>query len=274
MHPHLHPGPGAPRESEVLDSITELLGVADILRRHLGDALGIHPFEIERHAECDRGEDRELVRGVDPLDVERGIRLRVAEPLRLAEDVGECGAAFAHLGQDEVARTVDDPGDPLDPVPGEPFTQRLDDRDPAGHRGFERHHHPACMCGLEDRIAVHRDERLVRGDHVLAAFDGIEDEPASWVGAADELDDDLDVRIPNDLARIGGQGDPVGGADAFPVERPRRCPRDHDATSGPASNLLAVASEHVDGAAADGSEAEHSDSNRGHSPDLRSPSHS
>ena len=119
------------------------------------------------------------MRGVDPLDVERGIRLRVAEPLRLVEDVGKRGAAFAHLGQDEVARAVDDPGEPLDPVPGEPFAQRLDDRDPARHRGFERHHHPARMCGLEDRVAVHRDERLVCGDHMLAALDGLEDEPAS-----------------------------------------------------------------------------------------------
>ena len=231
----------------------------------------MHPLEIERHAECDRGEDGELVRGVHPLDVERGIRLRVAEPLRLAEDVGERGAVVAHLGQDEVAGAVDDPRQPLDPVPGQPFAQRLDDRDPAGHRGLERHHHPVPVRGLEDRVAVHRDEGLVRGHHVLAAFDGFEDEPAGGIGAADELDDHVDGWIPDDLARIGGQEDPGRRADPLLVERPCRRPRDHHVASGPARDLLAVAFQHVDGAAADRSKAEHSDPNRGHSRNLRCP---
>ena len=127
------------------------------------------------------------------------------------------------------------------------------------------------MRGLEDRVAVHRDEGLVRGDDVLASFDGFVDEPESGVGAADELDDDIDVRVADDLARIGGERECVGRADARPVERAYRGSRDHDVTAGPARDLLAVSCEHVDGAAADGSEAEHSDSHGGHSPKLRSP---
>ena len=253
----------------MLDAVAELLGVADILRGHAGDALGVHALEVERHAERDGGEDRELVRGVHPLDVEGGVGFRVAEPLRLAEHVGERGATITHLGQDEVAGAVDDPGEPLDAVPGQPFAQRLDDRDPAGHRGFERDHHPAGVGGLEDRVAVHGDEGLVGRDHVLAATNRLEDEPAGRIGAADELDDDVDVGIAHDLARIGGESDALGGADARPVERPDRGPRDHDVAAGPARDLLAVASQHVDGAAADRSEAEHSDANRGHAPDLR-----
>ena len=128
---------------------------------------------------------------------------------------------------------------------------------------------PAAVRGLEDRVAVHRDKRLVRGDHVLAAIDGFEDELAGGVGAADELDDHVDVRVPDDPARIGGERDAVGGADTRPVERPDRGPRDHDAATGPPGDLLAVAPQHVDGAAADRSEAEHSDPNRGHARYLR-----
>ena len=252
----------------MLDAVAELLGVADVLRGHSGDAFGVHALEVERHAERDGGEDRELVRGVHPFHVEGGVGFRVAEPLRLAEHVGERGAAIAHLGQDEVAGAVDDPGEPLDAVPGQPFAQRLDDRDAAGHRGFERHHHAAGVGGLEDGIAVRRDEGLVRGDHVLAATNRLEDEPAGRVGAADELDDDVDVRIAHDLARVGGERDAVGGADARQIERPDRGPRDHDVAAGPARDLLSVAPQHVDGAATDRSEAEHSDANRGHAPDL------
>ena len=178
--------------------------------------------KFERHAERDGGENRELVCGVHPLDIEGGIGFRVAEPLRLVEHIGERDAALAHLGQDEVAGTVDDSGEPLDAVPGQPFAQRLDNRDPAGHRGFERHHHPVGVGGFEDGVAVHGDEGLVGGDHMLAALDGLKDEPAGRVRAADELDDDVDVRIAHDLPRIGGERDAVGGADAGPVERPDR----------------------------------------------------
>ena len=114
MHPHFHAGLDAPRDSQVLDAIAELLGVADVLQRDAGDALGVHALERKRRAERDGGEDRELVRGVDALDVERRVRLRVAETLRLAQDLLERGPAVAHLGQDEVARPVDDAREPLE----------------------------------------------------------------------------------------------------------------------------------------------------------------
>jgi len=85
------------------------------------DPLHVHPLELERDPEGDGGQNGELVGGVDALDVEGRVGLRVPEPLGLGEHVGEHAAPVAHLGQDEVAGPVDDPGQPLDAIRGQPL---------------------------------------------------------------------------------------------------------------------------------------------------------
>src|SRR3546814_6052852 len=70
-------------------------------------------------AERQRREDRQLVRRVDAVDVEAGIGLGIAEPLRLGEHAGEvlprvraalrAGLGIArHLRQNIVAGAVED----------------------------------------------------------------------------------------------------------------------------------------------------------------------
>ena len=72
-------------DTQQLDPVAELDGEADVHRAHVADALHMHGVEIDRAAEHHAGQDRELVGRVDPVDVGRGIGLRVAEPLRLGE---------------------------------------------------------------------------------------------------------------------------------------------------------------------------------------------
>ena len=79
--------------AEQLDAVAELLGVGDVGRLQLGDALDVRLGELHRHAERDRADDRRLVRGVDAVDVEGRVGLGVAEPLRLGERGGEVDAA-------------------------------------------------------------------------------------------------------------------------------------------------------------------------------------
>ena len=64
--------------------------------------------EVDARAERERGQDRELVRGVAAADVERRIGLGVAGVLRLAQRDLELQAVLRHLRQDVVARAVDD----------------------------------------------------------------------------------------------------------------------------------------------------------------------
>jgi hypothetical protein len=128
-------------DAQQLDAVAELLGVADVLRSELGDALDVGLVELHRDAERDGAHDGRLVRRVDAFDVEGRVGLGVAQALGFLQHHVEVEALVAHLGQDEVGGAVDDAGDPLDAVGGEAFAQRLDDRDAAGHRRLEGHHH-------------------------------------------------------------------------------------------------------------------------------------
>ena len=83
------------------------------------DALDMHRVERDRPAERQRRQDRQLVRRIDAVDVERRIGLGVAELLRVGEHLGEFAPALAHLRQDVVAGAVQDAGDAENAVGGE-----------------------------------------------------------------------------------------------------------------------------------------------------------
>jgi hypothetical protein len=82
-----------------------------------------------------------------------------------------------------------------------PFAQRLDDGDATGHGGFEGHHHALVARRGEDLAAVHGQQRLVGGDHVLAGGNGLQHQRLGDAVAADQLDDDVDVGVGDDTAR-------------------------------------------------------------------------
>src|SRR5207244_3586706 len=86
----------------------------DVGARQLFDSFPETFLELHRDAEGERRQDGELMRGVDALDVEARIGLRVPAPLRLAEGGREIDAAVAHLGKNEVGRAVDVAADQLD----------------------------------------------------------------------------------------------------------------------------------------------------------------
>ncbi len=122
MHPQLDPGRRAPRDAQQLDPVAEFLGVADVLLREIGDALGIRLVELHRDAVGDRRHDGEFVRRIDSLNVEPRIGFGIAEPLRLGQHVLEARTFLTHLRKNKVRGPVDDSRDPLDTVGGKAFT--------------------------------------------------------------------------------------------------------------------------------------------------------
>ena len=136
MHAHLDSRRGAPRDAEVLDSVAERRRVFEVLDADAADAFRVHRVRIEPDAERERGQNGELVRRVDAFDVERRIGFRIPERLRVGQRLRKV-VTRGHLREDVVRRAVDDSGDPVDRVAGEPFSQRLDDRNAAGDRAFE-----------------------------------------------------------------------------------------------------------------------------------------
>ena len=267
-----------PRNAEQLDPVAEFFGITDIVGGQRRDAFGVCPLELHRHAEGDRRHDGQLVPGIDALDVEGRIGFRVAELLRLRENRVEREPLVAHLGQDEVAGTVDDARDPFDAVRGETLAQRLDDRDATADGCLESHHHALGLRSAKDLVAVQSKQRLVCGDHVLAVGDRLEDQLFRDAVAADQFDDDIDVRIAHDresvvddlcrrLAGRRGAGHQRTRAHEVLV----RHARDAYPAPGAPFDLVTVAREHPEGAPAHGTDAQQTYVDRFHqsSPSLR-----
>ena len=256
MHAQLDAFGRAPGDTEQLDAIAELFGVLDVDRIEPADPLDVGVLELHRIAEGDRAHDRHLVRRVDAFDVEGRVGLGIPQALRLGQHGGERQALAAHLGEDEIRRPIDDPGDPLDAVGRQPFAQRLDDRDAAGDRRLEGHRHALPLRGGEDLVAVPGEERLVGRHHVLAVGDGFEHQILGKAASADQFDHDVDLAV-------AGHGKGVASQPATPAghflrtgkirighhvdrNRPARAPGD----------LVGVALQHPESPAPDGANAE------------------
>ena len=189
------------------------------------------------------------------LNVESRVGFGIAEALCLGQRIGERQPLLAHLGQDVVGGPVDDAGDPFDMVCRQPFAQRLDDRDAAGHRGLERDHHALFARPGKDFVAVLGQQLLVGRDHVLAMIDGGQHQVLGDAGTADQFDHDVDIRMGRDHAGIADNLDAVADNFARPgnIEIGRHF--QHDRTPGTPADFFRIAFENGRGAAADRADA-------------------
>src|SRR5690606_4108580 len=252
VYAQLDTGFGTTGNAQVLDAITQRLGVVHIGGGQLGDAFGVGLVELQRDAEGDGCQDGQLVGGVDTFDIEGRIGFGVAKCLGFLEHVPEGPALLAHLAEDEVAGAVDDAGQPVDAVGRQTFADRLDDRDAAGNRRFEGDDHALLAGTGEDLVAMHGDQRLVGGNHVLAVVDGLEYQFLGQGVAADQLDDDVDLGVIDQFEDIAGHGN--AGGVVLRLGRTNGNLGNLDAATGAPSNLLGIAFEYIQSTATDGAQ--------------------
>jgi hypothetical protein len=215
--------------------------------------------KADRYAEGDGREDGDLVRGVCAVDIETWIGLGVAQLLRLAQRIGKGCPGVAHTRQDEIARAVDDPGDPLDAIGRQAFAQRLDDRNAAAHRRLEGHHHAHLARRIEDLVAVHRQQGLVGRDDVLVMGDGIEHQRARRLVAADQLDDDIDLRVAHHVLQPVGQRYLLADQGVCLGQAAHADHRDLDPAPGAPADHLLVALQDLERTPAHHSQAQQTD---------------
>ena len=153
----------------------------------------MHAGGVDCGVERQCGEDGELLRGVDALDVERRIGLGIAQPLRFGQRVGEAAAFFFHGGEDVVRGAVDDAGQSIDAIGGKAGAQRLDDGNAARHRAFEAERQAPFPGAGEEGVAAGGEQRLVGGDDVLAGGNGVLHQRLRRAVAADQLQEHVDV---------------------------------------------------------------------------------
>ncbi len=133
------------------------------------------------------------MRRIAAADIERGIRFRVAERLRIFQDLGERAPGLGHRREDVVRRAVDDAPERFDAIAREALAQHANDRHAAAHGRLVIDIDAGGFRGREDLGAVDREERLVRGDDLLARRDRGHHRVARVGDAAHELAHDLDV---------------------------------------------------------------------------------
>ena len=81
MHAQFNTVVAALGNAEQLDPVAELFGIFDVGGFQLGDAFDVRLVELDRNAVGDGGNQRRLVRGIDPFDIEGRIGLGIAQPL-------------------------------------------------------------------------------------------------------------------------------------------------------------------------------------------------
>ncbi len=149
-----------------------------------------------RMPKATRRQDGQLMRRVDAVDVEARIGLGIAQALGLGQHVGEIAAGLAHRRQDVIAGAVQDAVDARrSRLAARPSRSAFDDRDAAGDGRLvaERHalglgHAGQAPCHDGRAAPCWRSRQACRRamapDHQLACH---------AVGAADQLDDDVDL---------------------------------------------------------------------------------
>src|SRR2546430_10847030 len=119
-----------------------------------------------------------------------------------------------------------------------------------------RSHHAVLLRGGEDLGAVGGEQRLVGGDDMLAVADRLEHQLSRDAVAADQLDDDVDLRVAYQLERIADDFGLFPGNLLGPVKGFVGDLRDLDRATGAALDLVGVAAEHVPRAAPDRADAQ------------------
>ncbi len=205
--------------------------MTDPARRDIAER-GLRP---EREAR----EQRQFVRGIDPVDIKARIGLGEPERLCLRQHLGEIAALGLHLGQDEIARPVEDAVNPLNHVGRSTLAQPLDHRHAARDRRLELERDARAFGRARQFQAVMREHRLVRGDKALARAERrARERQRRAVRSADQLDHHVRAR----LRERGRVVDPLEAFDIDPailrsvarrhrddLDRPPRAPRDQRA---------------------------------------------
>ena len=172
------------------------------LPRNFGNALAVDLFEGDFFMEGEAGEDGELVRGVVALDVGGRILFGVAERLRLFQGGAVVEPFLRHAGEDVVGGAVDDAGERCDDVRLHPVDEGADDGHAADAARFEIKPRVGALRRLFQLVPVLAEQLFVGGDDRLAAVQRREDEALCRFDAADDLDNDVDVRIADDLGDV------------------------------------------------------------------------
>ena len=193
------------RVREQLDGVAELAGERDVVVVQRVDALERHVVDVQVAVERERGENRELGRGIRAADVLGGIGLGVAELLGLGERVGVALAVARHRAEHEVGRAVDD-ADQLVDARREPTPEHAHDGDRRAGRGLVAQLRAAVRSASASSSAPCRASSCLLAETTETPRSSSSRRLAERrLDAAHDLGDDLDRRIVADVLEAIGE---------------------------------------------------------------------
>src|SRR6202165_364232 len=197
----------------------QALGIVEVCGADLPDTGYPDVRRGERAVEGQPGENRDLVAGIQAVNVQGGIGLGVACGLGLAEGFGKLQAVAFHLRQDEIGRSVHDAVNGLDTVCRQRLRYGADDRSAAAHAGFNPNRQLLPVGQGKQLLANPGDQGLVGGDHCFPVLNARTDDFEGHIRTAPRFDHDVDVLGIHDLVPVWDYGNAIhaglGAAGAF-----------------------------------------------------------
>ena len=205
MHPYIELPVVHFRQRQQLDAIPQLTGIGNIEPGEAGNPLGVDVLIGYPGAKSQRGEQGQLLRRINTLDVKRRIGFGVTQFLRCFEDVSEVEALIAHVAEDVIRRAVDDARNREELIRHQAFFDAANDRNAAPHAGFKTNITLQGAGGMKDLLPMLRQQGFIGGHHMLPLVQGGQEVRACRFVAADQLDHDSNVRVADDLKGVLGQ---------------------------------------------------------------------
>ena len=174
------------------------------------DAVGEDPPGVDVGAQGVHGDDYQLEERVVSLDVERGVALGESQGLGLRQGVGIGVLVVEDAREDVVRRPVENALHFEQQVVVVVLLEVADHGDRAARRGIVEQGDAPRLLDVDQLREVVREHRLVARDDGNAAQQGALDDPVCGLRVVDDLDDQVDVRVLEDLVRRGGEQRGVG----------------------------------------------------------------
>ena len=170
------------------------LGLSDITGKDITNSDRFDRVKIEARAERQRSQNRQLVRGIDPVDIKRRVSFGIAKRLRIGEHRAKIARFGFHRGQDVIAGAVENAVDLYDLVGRCTFAKPFDHGNSTCNRSFIFECSACTLCSLSQFKPMVSDHRLIGSDESAAVRDcaACKDERRA-VAAADEFDDNIDI---------------------------------------------------------------------------------
>ena len=136
MDSHLNPLLFSLGYGQQLDGVAQLTCVPEVTGCELGDPLPVHLVRRHMGMKSQARKDSQLVGRIGARHVARGVRLSVAQVLRLTERLGEVYVGARHLGENIVGGAVDNRVKGGDIVGQQALTKRSDQRNAPTYAGL------------------------------------------------------------------------------------------------------------------------------------------